>query len=363
MATQQQQQPQDQTKGMQPLVMIPLGAAHWATVKPNDGASRARIPIGEFTWKIREVYSKPAEGKQTPHVMAVFEFEIVKAHNPEHEEFIGSSMLGYYAGSAQSPRFMHERMAQLIQAVGVKPGAQGISRKDLIGREFDATITWEISQPRINPTTGETRRFVNARLKGERKIGEPRPPRINPEAESRQAVAWLNANGEGDLSAGGGGGGGGGGAGDFGGAPSGGDEPPWEDTGPQGEATPEGGEVAGQEAGAETGGDAGGAGEMDDTVNQYRAIYQMGHPAAEQAKAALQQIGQDPEAAVQPDALPDDLRKLWDEYQIKAAQAKKTGKPSVLAGLTGTGNGQGGGQQRPRTGTRGTQPAGGKPAA
>src|SRR5947207_15932593 len=91
-------------------------------VRPNEGArSRERPPKGDYRFKITALEQKAKLGAK-PHVMIVPTMTIVKAYDEANASGVGLELLGWYAGSPQSPKMLQERLACLILACDIKLG-------------------------------------------------------------------------------------------------------------------------------------------------------------------------------------------------------------------------------------------------
>src|SRR5262249_39599346 len=154
---------------------------------------------------------------------------------------------------------------------------------EFVGREYDATVIWELGEPTTDGQ-GRKRRYVNDRIVAERVAGTPRPTQINPEAESRKAIQWvaqLEETGE-----------------PFEAAPK---ELPWDTTAdPEGVVTPD----------APTTTEAG----EDPNIHGYRAVAQMGGKEGDEARAALIQAGIDPDGPVDIKLLPNHIAPKWKQH-------------------------------------------------
>jgi hypothetical protein len=160
---------------------------------PNAGGAFHRVQYADYKFRIVDVEQQAKEGEK-PHVMIVCTFSIVAAHELANAGEVGQQMTGRYAGSPQSPKFMQERLANLIKACALQlPPGQKLKRSMLVGREFDASVVWTKGQPKMDMETGQTRTPVYANVIGERPVGAPRPPTIDPVRDSRDAAKHVAA--------------------------------------------------------------------------------------------------------------------------------------------------------------------------
>jgi hypothetical protein len=298
--------------------VIPFTPEHRATLKADDGTGFRRVNFGDYRFRIVEVGKKSKEGAN-PHVMSKITFEAIEAYDESNEDCVGLRVTNLYAGSRESPGKMQRRLEALLQAVKIESGPTGFSSKQLLGRELDATIVWELSDGDIDPETGILKKWVNDRVKGERPVGTARPPMLNPRIDSRQAVAYLESQGY-EVP-------------DMGtenttenAAPG---SPPWQQTaGVAAPAAP----VATPSFRPEA--------DTDATVHQYRAHVKMNTPQGANARKALVEAGFDPDGPVNVDHLPEPFR-----GQFLSSMAQKGGGGSRLPPL-------GGGGEKRKTGTR-----------
>lgn len=274
-----------------------------AGVSASDGTGFKRVPFGDYTFKIVEIEQKAKEGAK-PHVMLKATFSVVEAADPANNHAVGMTVDGLFAGSPQSPNFMQARLKNLLQAASVTlKGGQGLKRSDLIGRQFAGTVVWELSQARMDPTTGVEKRYVNARVVGERPTGTARPAAINPEGDSRDAIAYLEAK-----------------YGDAGVGSSGGEAtapPPWAAPAPETKIETPAASGFRPES------------EADGTHHTYRAYVKLKTQYEEQARNELVKAGFDPDGPIDPEKLTDPT--------VKQAYLAKFPTNGALPGLPALG--------------------------
>lgn len=276
---------------------------------PDQGVGFRNPKWGDYTLEIISAETQETKNAKTPHVMFKPTFRIVAALDAENKSEIGSETNGLYGGP-KSPDFMKKRMKALCVAAGIKPGKNGgIKGSAFIGKQIDATIVWELSPQNKLDEMGKPLFWVNARIKGERKVGEERPKGLNPAAESAKAAKYAE---DGTIPSG---------------ASGAVETPSWE-------------------AGAN---DASGAtseepqgfipeDEVDALGHMYRAAFKLGGDDAEEMKAALIGAGVDPDGPVNVEMIEDpDVKKAYLE---KFAPKKEEKKGNGLAPL------------KPRTGVR-----------
>lgn len=276
-----------------------------SNVVPNEGGGFRRVPFGDYKFRIVDAIQKPKEGEK-PHVMLKPTFVIVEARDPKNAHAVGMQTDGLYAGSRQSPKYMQERLACLLRAIGVNLAqGQALSKSMLVGREFDGTITWELGKPVFDEATGGQKRYVNSRICAERTVGTARPASINPEADSREAAKFLEAT-YGDTDA-------------ADATPA--DAAPW--------AQPNGGAQA--SAGTQAAAPSGFRPEADADANvmQYRVYVALKTPHAEQARGALVAAGFDPEGPINADLLVEPLKGQYLAAFPPAAQANAGALPGL----------------------------------
>lgn len=247
-----------------------------AKASPNEGGGFKRMPFGDYPrLRIVEVEQQAKQGDK-PHVM--LKVTVAAVEGPA--DGIGMQTTGLYAGSRQSPKFMQDRLANLLRAIKLQlsPG-QALSRSMLIGREFAGTITWELSAGKLDETTGQTKRYVNARLLAERPVGSPASKTVNAEADSREAIKYLEEK-YGNA-----------------GLPEETEAAPWTQpaTTPAAATAPE--QPTTEVAAAAPSGFRPEA-EADANVHTYRAYVKLGGPTGEQARAGLIGVGFDPDGPV-----------------------------------------------------------------
>jgi hypothetical protein len=171
-------------------------------------------------------------------------------------------------------------MKALCEACKVIPGKGGLKLSQLIGKKFDATVIWELSDSNKLDDFGRKKFWVNARVKGERPVGQERPKTLNPVADSVKAVKYAEGLEATDVPAG--------------------DVAPWEAPAVTSTAAPE---AASSSFIAES--------EVEPTGHQYRALYRLGGEDSAAAKEALIDAGIDPEGPVDTAHLDDDLKASW----------------------------------------------------
>jgi hypothetical protein len=271
----------------------------WAGISSWDGIDGQLINIGHYRWRITKTAPEPTKKADRPHVMMKVTFQVVHAYDDKNKDMVGLTIDGRYAGSKESPEVMQKRLKALAEAAKVLPTKQGIKASAFVGREIDASITWELSQDnsKFDPMTGKPKMYVNARLKAERAVGATVPAGFDPIVDSRAAVAYRE---KGDSA---------------GGAPEG-DAAPWaaQPTGAPA-ATPT--EAPPADLIKET---------DDGTVHSYRAVVALNGEDAQQARDQLLGAGYDPEGPIDPELIAD--------AEIKAAYLKATAPaPAKLAPL------------------------------
>lgn len=290
-----------------------------STTTAADGAPISRLPIGHYTFEITGVEPKPKEGKK-PHTMLLTTFRVVKGPT---EEVVGQTIDGLYAGSKQSPKFMQQRLKCLLDAVKVVPKGGFKPQKELVGKTFDGTVVWELSNPTAD-AEGNAKRYVNARVRYERQAGQAVPPHATHyETESKRAISYLQQNGEG-------------GDDDTVFTPGGGDEaPPWMGAG-EGDAAGGGDDGAGAE---ET--TTGGPSWKDDseidpsllpTVMTFRAYIYLGTDEAAEARQNLESEAINPEGTI-------DESLIEDAELVAKVVAKRNPPAAKPAGLRPLGGG------------------------
>lgn len=289
-------------------------------INPNQGQDFRPPMFGDYTLEIAAMEQQASQGKggKQPHVMSKVTFRIVKAHDKANDAEIETEIPNcYYAGSPQSPPYMQARLKALMLGAQVIPTKAGLKASMFIGKRLDATVTWELSKGDKLDDFGQPKFYVNARVKGERKVGEERPKDINPAAESARAHEYRTTGKLPEGMAGGAG-----------------ETPAWEQTG-------------GTAGGTEAAGGGEGTGfipesDVDAVAMLYRAVYQIGGDQSADAKEALLGIGVDPDGKVNLDMIEDaDVKKEYLEKfpQAGGTTAKKTQLPAL-------------GNAKPRTGQR-----------
>lgn len=270
------------------------------------------IPWGDVRVKIIEAIGQESKGK-SPHLMLVPTFEIIHAYDKSKSAAsVGETIKGYY-GTKASPEFMQKRTKALMDACKIVPKGK-LTNTMFVGKEFDASIIWEVSDSnKIDPNTGKAKKFVNARLLGERPVGGERPKTINPEGDSSAAIKHLEGRGGGDE--------------------GGSDEPaPWEQQAQGGTTSDETTDTESTQSGF-----------LDESdvpagAHEYRARMKLGIEA-DDMKEALLKHGYDPEGPIELDNLSDETREAYEAKFVKKA-AKSNGLPPL------------GGGSKAKTGTR-----------
>jgi hypothetical protein len=258
----------------------------WAGIAAWDGVDGALINVGHYRWRISKTAPESTKKADKPHVMMKVTFQIVHAYDEKNKDMVGLTIDGRYAGSKESPEVMQKRLKSLAEAAKVQPTKQGIKASAFVGREIDASITWELSQDnsKFDPMTGKPKMYVNARLKAERQVGAALPAGFDPIFDSRAAVAYRE-KGESGASA------------------------------PEGDAAPWAAAPATPAAASTEAPPADLIKETDDgTVHGYRAVVALNGEDAQQAREALLAAGYDPEGPIDPELIAD--------AEIKAAYAK-----------------------------------------
>lgn len=279
---------------------------------PNQGLSFRNVMFGDYTFEISAAIAQPTTNAKKPHIMLKITARVITPSDDANKDEIGSEITGLYAGSPQSPDFMKQRLKALCLATGVSPAKGGALKGSMfIGKRFDASVVWELSPSDKLDDFGRPKMYVNARLKGERKVGVERPQALNPVAESFKAKQYA----------------------DGGAAATTGEAAPWD---------------ANADATASAGGgdDAAGfidEGEVDGIGMAYRAVVAIGGADAEGARETLIGAGIDPEGPINIDLVEDPAIKK--EYLAKFPPAGAAKKLGALPPLNGSGN-------RPKTGTR-----------
>lgn len=324
--------------------LIPgFDAAFFDTNTPNPGGPLLRHPLGDHRFRITDIDVVPTK-KQDGHNMEVT-VETVAALLGGDETAVGMTTTLRY-GTPTSKKFHRERGANLLAAVGIRGP---FTPKQIIGREFDATVIWRQQAPQIDEVTGEQKVYVNSEVIFERKAGSPRPPKApNPVAASAAAIKYLEEHGDGADGA----------ARER--AETAGNPPPWE---PSANAAPNGGSPA-TATSTSTAGTAVPQWLPEEqvaksaSVHIYRAAIALSKPKAADYRKALADRKIDPDGPVHLDHLTEPLR---SEYLASMAKKPKedagddlppldvpSAAPSEPAGT------------KPRTGTRSKPP---QPAA
>ena len=169
-----------------------------ATLPPDDGAPYTRIAVGDYKFRVADVATKP--NKKQTFTMLDVSVVVVGAYAAANNDCVGMTTSNLYAGDRGAPKKMQRRLSAFLSALnlGLKPGER-VKRSHMVGREFDATIVWELSDPVLNAESGLSKQYVNDRLRYERGVGAQRPSTANPEAESRRAASYLAASGDGEA--------------------------------------------------------------------------------------------------------------------------------------------------------------------
>lgn len=161
-----------------------------AGANPNNfGGEFRRVHFGDYRFKIADIELATKEG-QKPHQMLVVTSSVVHSYDGgKCDDYVGDSITSRYAGSAQSPKMMQDSRARLFAAL--KIGAGRLNKSQLIGREFDASVVWNLAKPYVDPDTGEKKQIVFANVTGERPVGAPRPASLNPAQMSAKAARYI----------------------------------------------------------------------------------------------------------------------------------------------------------------------------
>jgi len=272
---------------------------------PNQGLNFRNVMFGDYTFEISATEIQVSKGNK-PHNMLKVTSRVVVALGDEGKDEIGSEITNLYGGSPQSPDFMKQRLKALCIATGVNPAKGGkLTGAMFIGKRFDASVVWELSKSDKLDDFGRPKMYVNARIKGERKVGGERPAALNPIAESQKAKQYLDGDTKTDAA-------------------------PWDagasDT-PAGDAVEEAPGFVPED-------------QVDALGHAYRAVYKIGGPDADTARETLIGAGYDPEGPINLDLIEDAAIKK--EYLAKFPPASAA-KPASLPPLNGS---------RPKTGTR-----------
>jgi len=282
-----------------PLEMFNLPAQMLATIRSSDGQQRARVPFGHVRLKVKNISQKMQSGERQ-YLQAIVDSEIVR--HDSNPDAVGMTIRSWYAADANAHPYMLSRTKAFLDAVKANVTAAGVSVKEIIGREYDATVIWDTStrQDTKDPMNVSTKTFVNDKVIGERAVGSP--TEIDPKAASQKAIAHLSGDGSAQ---------------------------PWEQksTAPQA-ATPQ--QVADAPAEETSGGDDG----AEWTEDAYRALIVMNHPAAEQAREALTQAGIAIDGPIDETKLPGDIKTKYAVFKTKQAG----GLPALSLGKKGKKN-------------------------
>jgi len=281
-------------------------------LKPNQGLSFRNIMYGDYTFEIAGVEIQVSKGKK-PHNMLKVTSRVVAALGDEGKDEIGSENTNFFAGSPQSPDFMKQRLKALCIAAGVSMGKGGkLTGSMFIGKRYDASVVWELSKSDKLDDFGRPKMYVNARIKGERKVGGERPATLNPAAESLKAKQYQDAGTNGSV-----------------------DAAPWDaGAGDVGEVDT----TAGDEAAGFIG-----ESEVDSIGHAYRAVVAIGGADAEGARETLIGAGIDPDGPIDINLVEDpEIKKSYLAKFATPAESKKVGGLPPLNGSAA----------RPKTGTR-----------
>lgn len=169
----------------QDAVIEEFDSSWFETTNTNEGGGFLRHPYGDFRGRITDAKVESSKGPK-PHNMLVISTITIGVIEDGDASAIGMSQDNRY-GTPQSPKFMQERAACLLMALGQRGPFRP---KDLIGREYDYTVTWEKSAP-ITDAVGNEKVFVNSRLCFERKKGAPLPAKAKAKALSAVAIKHL----------------------------------------------------------------------------------------------------------------------------------------------------------------------------
>lgn len=274
----------------------------FSTLQAEDGAGWRRTLFGDYTLKIVDGEIQPSKNAKKPHNMLKVTFEVVKSYEERTASEVGSQVTNLY-GTANSPEFMQKRFKALCEACKVVPGKGGLKFSQLLGKQFDASIVWELSDSGKLDDFGNKKFYVNDRVKAERTVGTPRPKTLNPVADSQKAARYLEQQG-----------------GESGGASAGTpDTAPWQANG-NGEAAANGGAGAAAPSFFPES-------EVEPVAHEYRAIYKLGGEESEAAKQALIDAGTDPEGPVDIAHLSDDTRAAYEAKFGNGAPKKPGLKP------------------------------------
>lgn len=283
----------------------------FSTLQAEDGAGWRRTLFGDYTLKIVDGEIQPSKNAKKPHNMLKVTFEVVKSYEERTASEIGSQVQGLY-GTANSPDYMQKRFKALCEACKVVPGKGGLKFSQLLGKQLDASVVWEMSDSGKLDDFGNKKFYVNDRIKAERSVGTPRPKTLNPVADSQKAARYLDQQSEGGASNGGAS-----------------DVAPWQ----------AGGEANGNGATHEEAAPSFiPESEVDPVAHEYRAIFKLGGEQAEAARQALIDAGTDPDG-------PIDLMHLSDETRAEYETKFGGGKPKPTLKPLG---GKGAGTRQPR---------------
>lgn len=281
----------------------------FSTLQAEDGAGWRRTLFGDYTLKIVDGEIQPTKNAKKPHNMLKVTFEVIKSHEERTAAEVGSQVTNLY-GTANSPEFMQKRFKALCEACKVVPGKGGLKFSQLLGKQFDASIVWELSDSGKLDDFGQKKFYVNDRVKAERPVGTPRPKTLNPTADSQKAARYLEQQSSEPAA-----------------TPTS-EAAPWQAAGNGGGAPDV--ETSAPSFLPES--------EVEPVAHEYRAIYKLGGEDAAAAKQALIDAGTDPDG-------PIDTVHLSDEMKA-AYEAKFGGKPKSTLKPLGVKNS--GGTRQPR---------------
>lgn len=138
-------------------------------VGTHDGTQRSRVPIGDYRLKIKNAVMEPS--KKADHVQLVVEIEVIMLLSGDAVS-AGMTIKMYYAGSAQSPDFLQQRLHTFLKALAIPRTMAQLSLTDLRGRQFDGTVYHEVSAGQLDQVTGAVgKAYINERLCNERPCG------------------------------------------------------------------------------------------------------------------------------------------------------------------------------------------------
>lgn len=283
---------------------------NFSTLQAEDGAGWRRVLFSDYTGKIVDGEIVPTKNAKKPHNMVKVTFEIVKGLEERSAGEVGSQISNLY-GTASSPEFMQKRFKALCDACKVKAGKDGLKFSQLLGKQIDFTVVWELSDSGKLDDFGNKKYYVNDRIKAERPVGTPRPKTINPVADSAKAVKYLEQT-EANISS----------------ASNGnGESAPWDGNG----------DGSAEDTNETTGGAPASfipESEVEPVAHEYRALYRLGGEESEAAKQALIDAGTDPDGPIDVANLTEETKAAY-EAKFKPAAANKP-KLKPLGNKTGT---------------------------